>query len=107
LRVENGRTELVEAIKEHRWREIELSARERALCEIAEKLSGSPTRMVEADWEPLRTLGFDDRGCLEVAHVVGLFNYLTRLADGLGLELDAATLDAAHTHTPLARPKPG
>jgi uncharacterized peroxidase-related enzyme len=104
LRVENGRPELVEAIKEHRWREIDLSPRERALCQIAEKLSASPTRMIEADWEPLRTLGFDDRGCLEVAHIVGLFNYLTRLADGLGLQLDAATLDASKTRTRLARP---
>jgi uncharacterized peroxidase-related enzyme len=106
LRVENGRPELVEAIKEHRWRDIDLPSRERSLCEVAEKLSDSPTRMVEADWEPLRRLGFDDRACLEVAHIVGLFNYLTRLADGLGLQLDPATLDAAHTHTPLARSNP-
>jgi uncharacterized peroxidase-related enzyme len=102
LRVENGRPELVEAIKEHRWREIDLPSRDRALCEVAEKLSGNPTRMVEADWEPLRTLGFDDTSCLEVAHIVGLFNYLTRLADGLGLQLDPATMDAARTHRSLA-----
>ena len=50
--------------------------------------------MVEADWDQLRTLGFDDQACLEVAHVVGLFNYLTRLADGFGLQLDPET-DAA------------
>jgi len=50
--------------------------------------------MVEADWAPLRELGFDDRACLEVAHIVGMFNYLTRLADGLGLQIDQATLDA-------------
>jgi hypothetical protein len=41
--------------------------------------------MTEEDWQPLRRLGFDDRACLEVAHLVGLFNYLTRLADGFGL----------------------
>ena len=50
--------------------------------------------MVERDWDDLRGLGFDDQGCLEVAHIVGLFNYLTRLADGFGLRLDAET-DAA------------
>ena len=43
---------------------------------------------MEKDWEPLRQLGFDDLGCLEIAHIVGLFNHLTRLADGMGLELD-------------------
>jgi alkylhydroperoxidase family enzyme len=30
--------------------------------------------MVEQDWQPLRDIGFDDRACLEVAHIVGLFN---------------------------------
>jgi uncharacterized peroxidase-related enzyme len=69
----------------------DLTPRERALCAVAEKLSATPTRMTEDDWRPLRDLGFDDRACLEVAHIVGLFNYYTRLADGFGLrptELD-------------------
>lgn len=42
--------------------------------------------MVEEDWQPLRDLGFDDRGCLEVAHVISLFNYAARMADAFGLE---------------------
>lgn len=96
---------LVEAIKQKRWREIaDLSPRERALCTVAEKLSATPTRMVEEDWRPLRDLGFDDQGCLEVAHIVGVFNYLTRLADGFGLQLDAATQAAAASSVALKRP---
>lgn len=62
---------------------------------MADKLSATPTRMVERDWRPLRDLGFGDEGCLEVAHIVGMFNYLTRLADGLGLRLDEETAHAA------------
>jgi len=103
LRVEGGNAELVEAIKERRWEEVGLSPRDRALCAIADKLSGTPTRMVEEDWQPLRDLGFDDEACLEVAHVVGVFNYLTRLADGLGLQLDAGTQRAAETGEALRR----
>jgi alkylhydroperoxidase family enzyme len=80
-----------------------LEERDRALCEIADKLSGTPTRMVEADWEPLRRLGFDDRACLEVAHIVGMFNHLTRLADGFGLQLDAETREASESQAPIAR----
>jgi alkylhydroperoxidase family enzyme len=53
--------------------------------------------MVEDDWQPLRDLGFDDEACLEVAHIVGMFNYLTRLADGMGLQLDPQTAEAART----------
>ncbi len=96
----------MEAIKAKRWRELEgVSPRLRALCEVAEKLSDQPTRMTELDWQPLRDLGFDDQGCLEVAHIVGIFNYLTRLADGLGLQLDAGTRQAAETGVALKRPE--
>jgi hypothetical protein len=32
---------------------------------------------------------------------VGIFNYLTRLADGFGLQLDRGTSEAADTGVPL------
>ena len=102
--MESGNPALVEAIKDKRWREIpELSPRDYALCTVAEKLSATPTRMVEEDWRPLRDLGFNDQACLEVAHIVGLFNYLTRLADGFGLQLDAGTKAAAESGVALRR----
>jgi uncharacterized peroxidase-related enzyme len=86
--------ELATAIANGHWREASgLTNREIALCTIAEKLSTTPARMMEEDWRPLRDLGFDDRACLEVAHIVGLFNYLVRLADGFGLR----PTDAAHS----------
>ncbi len=95
----------MQAIKERRWRELDLAPRERALCTVAEKLSGDPTKMVEGDWQPLRDLGFDDQGCLEVGHIVGVFNYLTRLADGFGLLLDPETAEAGRTGEALTRPE--
>jgi alkylhydroperoxidase family enzyme len=93
----------VEAIKEKRWHELDLSERDRALCALADKLSATPTRMVPEDWQPLRDLGFDDEACLEVAHIVGVFNHLTRLADGFGLLLDAGTEEAGRTGEGLRR----
>lgn len=83
-----------------------MNDRERALCTVAEKLSATPTRMVEEDWAPLRALGFDDAAVLEVAHIVGLFNYLTRLADGLGLQLDPAVLAARAREEGLSGGRP-
>ncbi len=74
-----------------------MSERQVALCNVARKLSLTPTRMVEADWKPLRELGFDDAACLEVAHIVGIFNHLTRLADGMGLELNAPIAAASES----------
>lgn len=73
------------------------------MCEIAEKLSGTPTKIVESDWQALRDLGFDDHARLEVTHIVGIFNYLTRLADGFGLQPDPGTLEAGRTGIPLSR----
>lgn len=94
----------MEALKRREWDQLEgLDERTRALSRLADKLSGTPTRMLESDWEPLRSLGFDDRACLEVAHIVGMFNHLTRLADGFGLVLDAETRRASATGAALAR----
>ena len=105
LRVESGNSELVEAIKQRRWRELDLPPRTRALCEVAEKMSATPTKMVEKDWQPLRDLGFSDEALLEVGHVVGMFNYMTRLADGFGLTVDAPTQEAGDTGVSLKRPE--
>jgi carboxymuconolactone decarboxylase family protein len=80
-----------------------LSTRERSLCEVAEKLSAAPTRMTPADWQPLRDLGFDDLALLDVAYIVGVFNYLTRLADGFGLQLDRQVEEASKSQTQLRR----
>lgn len=96
MRVEDGNPILVQAIKSRTWHNVPgLSPRERALCSLAQKLSATPTQMTEDDWEPLRDLGFDDAACLEVAHIVGIFNHLTRLADGFGLQLDTKTAEAS------------
>ena len=93
----------MQAIKERRWRDLDLPERDRELCAVADKLSALPTRMVPEDWQPLRNLGFDDEACLEVAHIVGIFNHLTRLADGFGLLLDPGTEEAGRTGEALGR----
>jgi alkylhydroperoxidase family enzyme len=59
--------------------------------------------MTAADWQPLRDLGFDDQGLLEVAHLIAIFNYFPRLADGFGLKPDPPFQTAAETGVPLRR----
>jgi alkylhydroperoxidase family enzyme len=95
---------LIDAIKRRRWRELSyVTERSRALCYIAEKMSAKPATMTLHDWQLLRELRFDDQMLLEVAHVVGIFNCLTRLADGFGLHIDAAIEEAGRTGVPLKR----
>ena len=42
--------------------------------------------MSPGDLDELRSHGFDDRAIHDAVQVIGLFNYYTRLADGLGVE---------------------
>ena len=65
----------------------DLGPREAALVAFATKLTVSPARMSEADVAELRTGGLDDRAILDLAQVVGYFNYVNRIVTGLGVEL--------------------
>lgn len=67
-------------------------------------MSAQPTRMTEADWQPLRDMGFSDEALIEVGNVIALFNYYTRMADGFGLQLDPYTEEASRTGVALKRP---
>ncbi len=44
--------------------------------------------MKESAVEGLRAAGLDDRGILDLVHVIGFFAYANRLADGLGVDLE-------------------
>jgi uncharacterized peroxidase-related enzyme len=68
------------------WRSAPLAAVDRALCELAAKLTRSQQRMVPADLEALRAHGLDDRAIHDAVQVMGYFNYITRVADALGVE---------------------
>ena len=55
----------------------------------AVKLSLEPWNMEEADVQELRVVGFSNAGILDIVHVTGYYSYVNRLADGLGVELEA------------------
>ena len=55
----------------------------------AVKLSREPWNMKEADVQELRDAGFSNAGILDIVHVTGYYSYVNRLADGLGVELEA------------------
>jgi uncharacterized peroxidase-related enzyme len=68
------------------WRNAPLSGRERAICDFAEALTRAPGHVRERDLAPLRAAGLDDAGITDVVQVVGYFNYINRVADGLGID---------------------
>lgn len=72
------------------WRDIEghLGPRQRVLCAFAEKLTRTPARMTADDLEPLRAAGLTDAGILDTVHIIGWFNWINRVADALGVDLE-------------------
>lgn len=68
------------------WRTAPLNPPDRALCAFAEKLTHRQQEMGRDDVEELRVHGFDDRAIHDAAQVIGYFNYITRLAEALGVE---------------------
>ena len=65
-----------------------LPDRIRLLCRYAPKLTTRPWDMREEDLLPLRQDGLTDRDIVDANQVVAYFNYVNRIADGLGVELE-------------------
>lgn len=51
----------------------------------AEKLTSAPAAMTESDLDPLRAEGLTDRDILDITLVVAYFNFVNRIAMGLGV----------------------
>lgn len=71
------------------WRAVELSPRERAICEFADLLTRSPhAASTDEAHAPLRAAGLDDEAVLHLVEVVAYFNFVNRLAEGTGVQLE-------------------
>lgn len=67
-----------------------LPARMRQLCRYSLKLTVLPWSMGEGDIEALREAGLSDRDVVDANQVVSYFNYVNRVADGLGVEFESS-----------------
>jgi len=70
------------------WRRAPLAAVDAALCAFAEKLTRQPAAMAAEDVETLRAAGLSDRAIHDATQIIGYFNYINRVADALGVELE-------------------
>jgi len=71
------------------WRDAALSDADRQMLDYTEKLTLEPWAMNESDVVTLRDQGFSDSAILDINQVTGYFAFANRLADGLGIELEA------------------
>jgi uncharacterized peroxidase-related enzyme len=68
------------------YRQADLSPADRALCDYAVKLTLAPAAMTAEDVQTLRGHGLTDEQLTVAAQVIGFFNYITRIAQGLGVD---------------------
>jgi len=87
LRAEVTDDAFVQRVKQD-WRTAPLSTAEAALCAYAEKLTRAPWTATRDDLDGLRREGFDDEQISDAVQVIGYFNYINRVADGLGVDLE-------------------
>ncbi|RMF12291.1 MAG: peroxidase [Alphaproteobacteria bacterium] len=58
----------------------------RALLAFCRKLTETPSRMVDADYEAMRDAGWSDEAIEDAIFVTALFNLYNRLMDGYGMQ---------------------
>ena len=78
----------------HDYNNAELDPQPRGRLDYASKLTKDPTSMQRSDVEALRALGLSDEEILSVALITCQFNFMTRLADGLGVEVPPGRQEA-------------
>jgi uncharacterized peroxidase-related enzyme len=79
------------------YRTAELSAPDAEMLSYVAKLTRAPHSVASGDVQRLRDVGFDDTAILDICQVTSYFNYVNRLADGLGVELEDSWTDEALT----------
>lgn len=67
------------------YRTAPISDQERVMLDYVVQITRDATRISPADHDRLRSVGFDDRGILQITLIASWFNYINRVADALGV----------------------
>jgi uncharacterized peroxidase-related enzyme len=70
------------------YRQAALSKADRAMLDYVAQITRDATKVSAADLDKLREVGFDDRAILQINLIASWFNYINRVADGLGVGRD-------------------
>lgn len=68
---------------------MRIEARRESILSYALKLTRSPAAVIEPDASELRAAGLSDAAIHDLAVVVAYFNFVNRMALGLGVQLES------------------
>jgi uncharacterized peroxidase-related enzyme len=87
-------SELVRQLKTS-YQEADIDQKTRAILDYAVKLTKSPIQVRDEDVDKLRSLGCTDQEILDVCQITSYFNFVNRMAEGLGVQLEQEYQDDA------------
>lgn len=67
------------------YTQANLDAADRAMLDYTAKLTRHAVRVTPDDLQRLRDVGFNDTAILQINLIASWFNYINRVADGLGV----------------------
>ena len=82
------------------WRSAGLDDATMAMLLFAERLTDDCASVGAEDVDQLRQHGYDDRAISSCVQVVAYFNYINRIAEGLGVEPEDWIEDDGREKTP-------
>ncbi|MFQ6030801.1 MAG: peroxidase-related enzyme [Dehalococcoidia bacterium] len=88
LRAEDPDSQLAQQVGND-YHNAGLTPKQVAMLEFAEFLTLHPANVTQSHTQELRDAGWTDEDIVDIVHISALFNYMVRVADGLGIELQA------------------
>ncbi|SES28742.1 uncharacterized peroxidase-related enzyme [Salipaludibacillus aurantiacus] len=78
---------LVQKLKED-YRQVDLEYKTKKILAYAVKLTQKPSRVNDEDVAVLKEAGCTDHEILDVCQITSYFNFVNRMAEGLGVTLE-------------------
>jgi uncharacterized peroxidase-related enzyme len=78
---------LVEQLKSN-YKTANIEDRTKAMLEYAVKLTIKPSDVQQSDIDSLKNYEFEDRAILDICQIASYFNFVNRMAEGLGVRLE-------------------
>ena len=82
--------DLIAALRED-YKSAPISKAEHVMCEYVVQLTKDAVKITPTYHEKLRAVGFDDTAILQITLIASWFNYINRVADGLGIGRENAS----------------